>query len=307
MPDNTSVTDAPDPRKAVVSTSRNFFLLAIVSILLLVAILINQRQVRKNINTISGTSPQRNFWLLCHAGVTDEERKTAFLELLKAGNMEWRSANLKGLDLSDLDLPRSQVENANFENSSMAGARFSNCEFSFSQFQLVDFTDADLSSSNLIEIYLLKAIMNNADFNNTNLRRAMIEQVTAHNANFENADLSEAHLLLADLTNSNFKNTDMSLVNLEAATLQGCNLESANLEGALLLDTDFTDSNWWRARGLSSDALENMLRSFSPSAEIKPAWEEDFKQWLTEFTTAKQNANTENPAPQAKPDLDPEL
>lgn len=95
MPDNTSVTDAPDPRKAV-SIPRNLLLLVLIAIVLLLMILVNQRQVRKNISRLTENSPEHHFWLLCHAGVTDEERKTAFLALLKAGNIEWRSANLAG-------------------------------------------------------------------------------------------------------------------------------------------------------------------------------------------------------------------
>ena len=88
--------------------------------------------------------------------------------------------------------------------------------------------------------------------------------------------------------------------------MQGCDLDAANLEGALLLDTDFTDSNWWRARGLSTDTIENLLRTFPPSENIKPAWEDDFKKWLSELSAANQKTNQSNSNPEPKPETNPE-
>ena len=312
MSDKHSVTDAPvqvPPAESALSISQLFnfqattnmpailFMLVFFSVVIILWGVLLLFQVKTIRTELVSNSYQQQFWLLCHGGATDEERKVAFLGLLKAGNTEWRSANLKNLDLSELDLPRIQVENANFENSSLAGSNLANSEFSFSQFQLVDFTDADLSSSNLIESYLLKTVLNNTNFTNASLHNAMIEQVTAHQTNFQQADLSEAHMLLADLTDSNFRGADMTLVNLEAATLEGCDLYGANLEGALLLDADFTDSNWWRALGLGSDVIEDLFRSFPPTSEIKPEWEEDFKNWLTEYTATKEETTNDKTKP----------
>ena len=304
MPDNHSVTDAAQDRKADPAQAgqqhpvgHRSLLATAATLLCLLAIVFSLRKLGQNVQEIAGTSQQQQFWLLCHAGATDLERKTAFVELVKSGNIEWRSANLRNLDLSGLDLPSIQVQNANFENSSLAGANLPDSELSMSLFQLVDFTEANVSSSNLIEVYLLKAILNKTNFYNTNLQRAMIEQVTAHGTNFEKADLTEAHMLLADFTDSNFRQADMTLVNLEAATLEGCDLAGAQLEKALLLDADFTDSNWWRAQGLTTNTIEDLLRSFPPSDKIKPEWEADFKNWLDEFTTMKKNTQETRPQP----------
>ena len=276
---------------------RSSCLWTMVIFLFMSTILFNLWHIRKQLTQLNSQSQQQQFWLLCHGGAKKEERKNAFLGLLKSGNTEWQSANLKELDLSNSELPRIQVENANFENSNLSGANLAHSDLSFSQFQLVDFTDADLSSSNLIESYLLKAVLNNTNLTNTNLQRAMIEQVTGRKTKFDQADMSEAHMLLADLSEASFRGANMTLVNLEAATLQGCDLSGANLEGALLLDTDFTDSNWWRTLGLDSDAIEGLLRSFPPTAEIKPEWEEDFKEWLVDYMTKKEETPDKGPNP----------
>lgn len=304
MSDNHSVTDAAQNREADPANTgqqhpvgHRSLLATAATLLCLLAIFFSLRKIGKNVQEMTGTSQQQQFWLLCQPGATDLERKAAFIELVKSGNIEWRSANLRNLDLSGLDLPSIQVQNANFENSSLAGANLPDSELSMSLFQLVDFTEADVSSSNLIEVYLLKAILNKTNFYNANMQRAMIEQVTAYETNFEKADLTEAHMLLSDFTDSNFRQADMTLVNLEAATLEGCDLSGAQLEKALLLDTDFTDSNWWRAQGLTTNTIEDLLRSFPPSDKIKPEWKVDFKDWLNEFTAIKNNAQETKPQP----------
>jgi len=304
MSDNHSVTDATQNREADPARTdqhppmgHRSLLATAATLLCLLAILFSLWKIGGNVKELAGTSQQQQFWLLCHAGATDPERKAAFMELVKSGNIEWRSANLRNLDLSDLDFPSIQVQNANFENSSLAGANLPDSELSLSLFQLVDFTEANVSSSNLIEVYLLKAILNKTNFYNTNLQRAMIEQATAHGTNFEKADLTEAHMLLSDFKNCNFRQADMTLVNLEAATLEGCDLTGAQLEKALLLDADFTDSNWWRAQGLTTNTIEDLLRSFPPSETIKPEWKADFKEWLIEFTSLQDNSRETKPRP----------
>ena len=51
------------------------------------------------------TARERDFWVLCQPGFSAPERETAFRHLVAAGNREWRSADLRGLNLARVALP----------------------------------------------------------------------------------------------------------------------------------------------------------------------------------------------------------
>ena len=55
-----------------------------------------------------------------------------------------------------------------------------------------------------------------------------------------------------------------------------------------------------------TDTIENLLRTFPPSENIKPAWEDDFKKWLSELSAANQKTNQSNSNPEPKPETNPE-
>lgn len=225
-------------------------------------------------------SDERLFWLLCHERSTSEARSHAFLELIKAGNVEWKSARLEKLKLSGADLAGVDVRFANLRDSDLSQANLREAELFRTSFELSDLTEADLSKSNLAESNFLKSRMNGANMREAVLVSSSMEQATAPNLNLILADMTESHLLMADLSGSNLTGANLTSADLEGAILRGTNLSLTRLIGANLKDTDFTDSNWWRAQGLNDEQLQTCLQKFAPTENAVPAYKKDFLLWV---------------------------
>ncbi len=228
----------------------------------------------------SQTSAQRaeeehQFWVVCHGEFPAQERVAAFLELVAAGNKEWRAAHLYGLNLEGVFLPDADLHGADFTGSNLAGSIFAGANFAKGRLQQTDLTEADLSRANLAGTGLYKVVLKRAQLRQANLRGAGMQEAEAQNASLQAADLSDAYLLMADLSGAN-----LSGANLEAALLRGANLFLTRLSGARLQDADFTDSNWWRVRGLASDQIALLKRNFAPTAEAAASLREDYENWL---------------------------
>ena len=224
-------------------------------------------------------SAERLFWLLCHERSSSDERTHAFLELIKAGNTEWKSARLEKLKLAGADLADVDIQLANLRESDLTQASFRQAKLFRTSFELSDLSKADLSKANLTESTFLKAKMNGANLREALMVAASLEQVTAHDVDLILTDLTEAHLLMADLTGSNLTGANLTNANLEAAILKGANLSLTRLVGTNLKDTDFTDSNWWRAQGLDDEQLETLLQKFTPTKNARSAYKKDFLLW----------------------------
>lgn len=225
---------------------------------------------------------ERAFWVVGHAGFPVPERQAAFLQLVAAGNAEWRGAYLGGLNLADfkrpgVDLHDSDLEGCNLARASLAGARLKNVRLA-----LADLTDADLAEAEVSASNLFKAHLTRASFRQARLRGTVLEQVKATDAVFLAADLGEAQLLMADLTGANFTSADLTGASLEAAVLRRANLTVTLMAGVDLKDADLTDANWWRARRLTSEQLAWLKQRFPPTAEAPAVVRKDYEAWLKE-------------------------
>ena len=236
----------------------------------------------RSLDTLSANTIEHQFWLLTHPGATDQQRCDAFVRLLGAGNREWRSARLAHLSLKHADfdgaqLERSELESCDFTQSSFVGANLRKANL-----QMSTLVRADLSLAILTEAYLFKADLTDATLRGADLRSASLEQGDLKNTDFQGSDLAEANLLLAVMTNANLQNANLSWSNLDATDFHGANLDGANLESASIRDAVFTGSNWWRAVGLSSDAIDRLNRDFPPGDDAPPESQEDYEKWLKE-------------------------
>ena len=221
------------------------------------------------------------FWALCHAGTTPEKRTEYFLQLVRDGNQEWQSARLSDLQLDNADLANARLEAAVFSNCQFRGADFSEAILNDSGLDNSDLTDAFFANAEITNATLFKSVLKDADFRNAVLRSTSLEQARAHDASFVAAKMGDAFLALTDATGADFTGADLSGANLEAAVLRDTDLALANLFGTNLKDTDFTNSNWWRARGLSSQQLDDLTLNFPPNPEAADSRQRDFEIWLS--------------------------
>lgn len=226
------------------------------------------------------TSREHRFWVLGHGSYPARQRAEAFVELVSAGNKEWRGAHLEGLPLDGVSLGGADLQYADFKGSSLGKAALVGTKFYKSKLQQTDLTEADLGEADLSSTDLFKAVMRRTKLRRANLRGASLEQIDAREAAFTAAQMSETYLLMADLTGANLSAADLTGANLEAAILKGANLSLARLSGVNLKDADFTDSNWWRARGLTSEQLATLAKSFAPSEKSPAALRDDYAAWL---------------------------
>ncbi|MHC4177520.1 MAG: pentapeptide repeat-containing protein [Planctomycetota bacterium] len=249
-------------------------------LLLATLLTLNAWVMWKGFDALDADRIQRHFWVVCHRGATDQQRRDAFTELVKAGNREWRGARLAHLKLRSGEFDGAYLELANMEGcdftqSTMVGARLRGADL-----QMAKLVRVDLSLANLAEAFLLKADLTDSTVRRADLRSASLEQCDLKNTNFEGSNLSEANLLLAVLTNANLRKANLSWSNLDAADFHGANLDGTNLENATTRDTCFTDSNWWRAIGLSSETIDRLKQEFAPSSEAPPEFQKDYVKWL---------------------------
>jgi len=230
---------------------------------------------------ISHDSQEKAFWALSHPGITTDARTDYFLRLAANGNAEWKSAILKKLTLAHADLSGTNLDSASFVSCDFANANLSESTMNRTGFDLCDLSHADLSQSNLRSSSFFKATLVEADFRNANLLSASLEQANARKANFVAAKMGDIFLAMTDLTEADLTGADLSGANLEAAMLNASDLALANFYGTHLEDTDFTDSNWWRARGFSSQQLDEMTLRFAPTARAAESRQRDFEIWLS--------------------------
>lgn len=230
---------------------------------------------------ISRDSRQKAFWELSHPGITPAARTDNFLLLAANGNAEWKSAILKKLTLADADLSGTNLDSASFVSCDFANADLSRGSMNRTGFDLCDLSHANLSESNLRNSSLFKATLVETDFRNANLLSASLEQANARKASFVAAKMGDIFLAMTDLTEADLTGADLSGANLEAAVLKASDLALANFYGTHIEDTDFTDSNWWRARGFSSQQLDEMTLTFAPTPRAAESRQRDFEIWLS--------------------------
>ncbi len=255
--------------------------LAIGLLLTVVVLTVNVWLSARMAEDVRRSSREHAFWVICQPGHSAAERAGAFLQLAAAGNKEWRSADLRDLNLArvkltGVDLSFAQFDNANLAGADLAGARVFNCSFA----------QADLSGANLSEADLSQSQFYRANLRQTKLRRAKLraawlQEAQAEKADFILADLSDANCLMANLTGAQLTGADLSGANLEAAVLRGANLSLVRMDGAKLKDADFTNANWWHARGLSVEQINLLKKQFPPATNAEPALKLDYDKWVS--------------------------
>jgi uncharacterized protein YjbI with pentapeptide repeats len=226
-------------------------------------------------------SREHAFWVLCQPGHSAAERASAFLQLVAAGNKEWRSADLRELNLAGLKFPGADLSLALFNGANLASAELVGAKVVKSSFTQADLSGADLSEADLSEAQLFRTKLGQARLRHAKLRSAFMQEAQAEKADLMMADLSDSVCLMANFAGAKLNGANLNGANLEAAVLRGANLSLARMEGANLKDADLTNVNWWRARGLSSEQIALLRKKFAPATNAEPALKLDYEKWAS--------------------------
>ena len=224
-------------------------------------------------------SREHAFWVVCQPGHSAAERAGAFLQLAAAGNKEWRSADLRNLNLAGVMLAGADLTLTLFNNANLAGANLAGARALKGSFSQADLSGADLSEADFSETQLYRANLGQTRLRRAKLRAAYLQEVQAEKADLVMADLSDAVCLMANFTGARLNGANLSGANLEAAILRGANLSLARMDGANLKDADFTNANWWRSLGLSLEQINLLSKKFAPATNAEPALKLDYDKW----------------------------
>lgn len=274
---------APHPPAAVTQQRTGVVNWAVRLTALVLAILltVNLVLLTSQLRTISQGSRERAFWDLCRPGITAQQRTEYFLRLVAEGNTVWKGAILGNLDLRGADFSGAQIESAVFSSCDFVEANFTNAVLNRSGLDASDLSRARFADAEVRNATFFQSILTEADFRGAELLSTSFEQARAEDAIFVSAKMGDAFLAMANVTRADFTAADLSGANLEAAILKNCDLALANLYDTKLADTDFTDSNWWRARGLSSEQLNDLTLRFAPGPNAPESRQRDFEIWLS--------------------------
>ncbi|MFS8820227.1 pentapeptide repeat-containing protein [Synechococcus sp. W60.1] len=113
----------------------------------------------------------------------------------KAGERDFRWANLRGADLIEANLSGANLSGANLSGANLSQANLSR---------------ADLSGANLSQANLSRADLSEADLSWANLSEANLSRANLSWANLSEADLSGANLSRADLSGANLSQANLS-------------------------------------------------------------------------------------------------
>ncbi len=224
-------------------------------------------------------SHEHAFWVLCQPGHTAPERASAFLHLAAAGNKDWKSADLRDLNLARIKLPGADLSFGLFNNANLAGADLAGARLLKSSFTQADLSGADLSGADLSEAQLYRAKLGQTKLRRAKLRATWLQEVQAEKADLMMADLSDADCVMANLAGAKLNGANLSGANLEAAILRGADLSLTHMDGASLKEADFTNANWWRSRGLGSEQIDLLKKKFAPATNAGPALKLDYDKW----------------------------
>jgi uncharacterized protein YjbI with pentapeptide repeats len=257
-------------------------------IILLGLVTYNVSMLRQSQIAQRQTELEHRFYVVNHTIYPARERALAFLQLLAAGNKEWRGAYLDGLNLEGVGLSGIDLQGTDLSGSSLARGVFVGTKFAGCKLRRTDLSGGDLSGANLAGADLYRAQLQRSQLRKANLRGASLEQCELQQATLLAADLADSFLLMANLTGADLSGADLAGANLEAAVLRQANLSLTRLTDVSLKDTDFTDSNWWRSRGLNSDQIALLKRNFTPTEKSPDNLREDYEIWLKKLESSKE-------------------
>ena len=278
--DHAAGSDGANPLRCHVTVSRSIFvalvLLCLLSIIpsFLMWSMLDQLRNQRN--------KEQQFWVLCHPGFTNQQRRDAFAELLWQGNREWRSARLARLDLTGIQLAGASIQQAHMEGCNLSDADLAEALLQQTQFDQADLSGTDLSRANLFECDLLKSDLSGATLIGVDLRGADIGQSNAADAKFVSANMMAARLELTVLTNADLRLANLVEADLSLADLTSANLFRADLTDANLHQANLTNANWWRALGLTADKIAELDRLYPPSEDADENLRQDYQRWREE-------------------------
>lgn len=274
----TIMSDESKPSKAKSNGLSPLF--GLLTIAALAVLTVNVFLLKGQLRSQQESGIEHQFWVVSQPGFSASQRREALQKLVRFGNLEWRSADLTGLDMAGAQLPAAILNGSDFQNTKFTDANLSRIDLSLSVLKMVDFSDANLGQANLNNSDLYRANLTGSILNKASLQATVFQEAKLIDAKLLVADLSEADLLMADCTGADFSGANLSSARLEATVMRGVNLSLARLGGANLKDADFTDSNWWRARELSGADLARLTKDFSPTTNAPPKLIQDFAAWL---------------------------
>ena len=280
MSDKSSIHNADAEAEHVrpVRSGPGFFSCLLI-VLLLAGLTVNIVLIRGQLQQQARTTAEHYFWLLNHAGSTEQERTRAFLFLIKAGNEEWRGARLNELKLMGSDLQAVDLSQANLVAVDLSGSTLSDAKLISTNFDTANLSDTDLYSADLLNATLVRADLRKSRFGNARLNGASLEQADAAGANFDSAEVLAANCVFTNFEGADLSNADFQGTTLKLAQLVGTNVTNTNFADCVLDEANLLGCNWWRAVGLSQIQIEELTQTFKPDERWAPELLKDFESW----------------------------
>jgi uncharacterized protein YjbI with pentapeptide repeats len=196
---------------------------------------------------------------LSRANLAQANLMGAHLNISAFGTLFFKSAVMKGVDLTDANLSEANLQMVDLSGAKLNGAilrktDLSHTDLSGAEMRNTDLTGARLTAANLENTDLRSSQMDGADLSLAKLREANLSL-----AGLKGADLSNSTLHRTKLNSVNLQEADLSHANLIHADLRLANLFNADLSGAQLLKTDFTNATLYKTKFMGDGLLELIL------------------------------------------------
>jgi uncharacterized protein YjbI with pentapeptide repeats len=236
--------------------------------------------IREQLDRIDEQRVEHLYWTLSRPGTRPPQRTEAFQRLVALGHADWKAAVLSDMELERAALNGVSLRFANFDSCNLKKAQMRSSDVTSGRFLTCDLTEADLSAAELRECQLFKCTIRKTNLQRANLTRGSLEQSILTDANLTLATMPEAILLQTVFTDCNLSAADLTAADLTDAKFVRTDLRLARLTKAQFRNTDFTDSNWWRARGLTTLAIQAYKVRFPPSKNAPKEFRQDYELWL---------------------------
>ena len=163
--------------------------------------------------------------------------------------LDFREADLSGLNLVGVDLRGADLSRANLSRANLKGALL----------RSANLTEANLNEANLTQADLNAALMARASLKNANLFKADLSRADLTQADLSDVEAEEAYLIEAQVSRATLISANLSKTILTNAIFEQSNLSNANLNKADLSFANFSKANLTQANLSKIIFLEGLV------------------------------------------------
>ena len=189
----------------------------------------------------------------------DIDFRGAELKGLDFREKNFENPNFEGCNLEGVLFGKGSVRNANFKGANLQGAEFTLCVAEYS-----DFRGADLQSAVFVRAFAKESYFGGANLEGSTFAEAELDRASFRKANLRKANLRKAYLNQADFEGADLQGADLQAVieeaNFQGADLRGANLEWINFRDASFEGADLRGANLHKAKLQWADLEDTDLR-----------------------------------------------